>query len=167
MDIPTKILRSLNETIIWCTYKANYLQAEESTRTIDVSSVSRMGYGNSNTEDRQEIVNEVCEARRRLLAADGLIVTKDKQDLAGGKILIYEIDNTDSCGLSPVESNGYIDGDDMPGWDTWFHFLQHPTRGDCILSWVPPSFIVLTMDAIDVNPFDCISFGHLYAEINA
>lgn len=153
------LLRTFNEAIAWCSVKADCLNAEASTRSKELESLAfNMEYGKSSTNERKDIITKIFSSRRKILAEENIPVNYQNADICGGEILAYEIDQTDSCGLSPPESGGFIDDDDMPGWDTWFHSSIHKNGDFVIYSWVPPSFIELAQGAIDTNPVDCIYF---------
>lgn len=157
MNIPASVLQSLNETIAWCSKHADAKLGYLSTRLIGFEGskvLSDRSLWQLEDKKQVEYVNNLILARKKLLATD----IACNFDLAGGKVLCYEADNTDCCGLSPPETNGYIDVDDMPGWDTWFHCYTHPEEGNFILAWVPPTFIDGVQSAIECNPMDCIYF---------
>ena len=149
---------------MWCGGQVEAEKAGETSRLINFEGSDIINDYKSSFEERHRCVTSLIQTRRMLLDRQ---VNSNSIDLTGGKILRYEIDNTDSCGFSPSESNNYIDVDDMPGWDTWFHFYRHSQYGDCILCWVPPIFISLAQSAIELNPVDCICFVDLEAELSA
>ena len=58
---------------------------------------------------------------------------------------------TDLCGAAVVPSGGFLDDEDIPGWDTWFSYE------DRILScWVPRALVPFAQAGIDVIPVPCL-----------
>ncbi len=60
-----------------------------------------------------------------------------------------------SDGASEMASGGYLDGNDIPPWDTWLTEVDH-----ALIAWVP----TWARDALDAalaaNPVDCIGWIH-------
>lgn len=155
MNIPTSVIQSLNETIALCSKHADSKLGYLSTRLIDFEGrkiVESESLWRSKLQ--YEYIYNLISARSKSMGQD----FEYKFDLSGGKILCSEINNSDSCGMSPPETNGYIDVDDIPGWDTWFHCYKHPKEGNYILAWVPPEFVDGVQSAIECNPMECIYF---------
>jgi hypothetical protein len=59
-----------------------------------------------------------------------------------------------SDGTSEYESNGFFDVNDVPPWDTWFHYAE--TR---LYSWVPVDLVTLAQKGIDANMVQCIQWA--------
>lgn len=156
------VIVSLNEAIFWCSRYAQSKDAGSTTRIIPFSDEEIVKSYKSTFDQQIRCVEGLIVSRHKLVDRK---VSSIDVDMLKGEVLRYEISNTDACGLSPSESNGYIDYEDMPGWDTWFHIYENSEFGACILSWVPPSFIPLAQAAIDVNPVDCIKFVNISEEL--
>ncbi|MEH6451352.1 MAG: hypothetical protein V7765_22005, partial [Oleispira sp.] len=53
------------------------------------------------------------------------------------------------------ESTFYIDENDNPPWDTWFHYKQ-TEDGIALYSWIAPELIELINSAIEMDAYDCL-----------
>jgi hypothetical protein len=82
------------------------------------------------------------------------------RDLRGGRLLVYFPDQELADGAAEAESQGFLDVNNAPPWDTWIAFIQTP--GDAndshLISWVPREFIALVDAGIRVNPEECIAW---------
>jgi len=70
-------------------------------------------------------------------------------------------------GAAWVASNGYLDVNNVPPWDTWLLTLPpHPegSRGRLVLCWVPEWAGDLVDEGIVVEPVSCLSWATLEAE---
>jgi hypothetical protein len=85
-----------------------------------------------------------------------------RQDLAGGRILVYGPDEELSDGAAELETGGYFDANNCPPWDTWIALTEFSDggrgRAAHLFSWVPPAFESLVDRGIYVNPEGCISW---------
>jgi hypothetical protein len=104
---------------------------------------------------RKTVVESVARARH---CARRLLPERPDVDLSGdGRLLIYEPDINLSHGLEEDETDGYVDVDNIPPWDTWVAYLYEPT-GNYLLSWVPAAFVELVSAGIHVSPEVCIQW---------
>jgi hypothetical protein len=69
--------------------------------------------------------------------------------------MIYEPDINLAHGLEESETNGYVDIDNIPPWDTWVAYI-YEEKVNYLLSWVPAEFAQLVSDGIKVSPEACI-----------
>jgi len=67
-----------------------------------------------------------------------------------GRVLLAEIDVTLHDGASEWESQGFIDIEDLPPIDTWFHVLHFEKR-IFLCAWIPQAFVDLAEAGIRVN----------------
>ncbi|WP_163411199.1 hypothetical protein [Flavobacterium ajazii] len=72
-----------------------------------------------------------------------------------GKILVAEIGNTVTDGVSEIWSDGLIDFYDYPPIDTWFHLENNP-NGRLLFAWIPIEFVYNATEAMTVNCVDCL-----------
>jgi uncharacterized protein (TIGR02996 family) len=68
--------------------------------------------------ERQAIVNTLANKRAELLAGGGWQPQMPYDDLAGGRLLLFDPDGTLSDGAAAAVSHGYLDEDNLPAWDT-------------------------------------------------
>ena len=127
---------------------------------------------------RHDIVFDVASKRHRHLVANGLVrhaggrwdqllevdalgLTGVDAELATGRLLVWERDNTIDDGAGEAETGGYLDGSDMPPWDTWVAYSDSSaTRVGSLVSWVPPVFVDAIDRAIRVNAYGALYWLH-------
>jgi hypothetical protein len=114
----------------------------------------------------QAAVQFVCQARRRELARLGIPVTPVGADFSGGRILYTTID-TDSCECATEPSNGYLDLDDLPGWDTWFWHRPTDRPWGAIYCWVPAHLVELADSGLRTLPCDNVLWLQSLDELSA
>jgi hypothetical protein len=95
---------------------------------------------------RDEIVRSVIVRRSEFVRGREL-----SPDENAGKLLVYAPEENLADGAAQLESKGFFDGDNVPPWDTWVAFSH-----GILLSWIPPQFVGLAQNGIDVNPECCI-----------
>lgn len=63
-------------------------------------------------------------------------------------------------GVCTPETDGYIDADCIPGWDTWVTIVELETQDDghALLCWVPSQLCRKVDDAIAVDAASCLSW---------
>src|SRR5262245_48474104 len=150
----------LAETVAWCARHARSDDAGTSTRSpalcppvMALSKGQRLSRLLEVPGEPRAAVEAVCQARRRELARLGIPVTPVGTDLAGGRILFTTID-TDSCECATAPSNGYLDLDDLPGWDTWFCHRPTDRPWGAIYCWVPAHLVELADRGLRTLPCD-------------
>jgi hypothetical protein len=74
-----------------------------------------------------------------------------------GKILATSFEETVTDGASEIESDGFVDINDLAPIDTCFYII-YINRARIMLSWVPNEFITNAQNAIDVNCVDIIQW---------
>jgi hypothetical protein len=95
---------------------------------------------------RDEIVRSVIVRRSEFVRGREL-----SPDENAGKLLVYAPEENLADGAAQLESKGFFDGDNVPPWNTWVAFSH-----GILLSWIPPQFVGLAQNGIDVNPECCI-----------
>lgn len=143
----------LAQTIFWCAPRANKLNPKTSLRTAELRP-------HLLEENRSSAVNTVIDARELYGGKDIRKVTVPP-DLGGGRLLIY-FPNVDlACGAAEQETAGFFDVNNVPPWDTWVAYFQDEYNLDSfdteyLIAWVPPEFVSIANEGIEVNPEQCI-----------
>ena len=166
-----EVAQCLAETVTWCSRRARAEDADTSTRTLlfcppvlALPREKRLSRLLGVLGESKEAVDFVCMARRRELARLGVSIAPVGPDLAGGRILFTTID-TDSCEAATGPSNGYYDGDDLPGWDTWFYHRPTEQRSGAIYCWVPSHIVELAQYGMDVIPVMSVAWAQSLEEL--
>lgn len=144
----------LAQTIFWCAPRADKVNPATSLRTAALRPRVL-------EENRSSAVNTVVYARELHGGVDvrKAIITRD---LGGGRLLIYFPNNDLACGAAEQETAGFFDVNNVPPWDTWVTYFQDQQQNiDCfdneyLIAWIPPEFVDLANDGINVNPEQCI-----------
>jgi len=139
------VLFRITEAIAWCAPRVDISKPKDCFRSLDL--VYDPFCYDSLREGRKEVVASV--AGKRYLAL-GRPQEEPARNLAGGRLLIYEPDVNLFTGLEEDETNGYVDYDNVPPWDTWVAYIYEPKR-DYLLSWVPPEFVTLMTSGINAS----------------
>jgi len=205
---PNAILfcRQLAETIAWCTDRSSPaeagdglwtpefrpLQLPERPRPAEIINLCQRPMGSRGLYNepiadfwsythwvRGEIVNHVVEARARGLSEQGRALTEPAPDLAGGRLLLFEIDTSLMDGAAELATHGFFDGNSMPAWDTWVWYENDELRGErraalrragdqswtslnfvgSLVSWIPPHILDLVHEGLEVETSDCIQWA--------
>lgn len=147
--------RYISETLEWCAARFSMFDLAGSLRSAEL----RPGRDIINCTGQPEILNStvwaVIRQRSALLAAQGhgFASAKRSHHLAGGNLLVACPQGSLSHGLSVGLTGGFIDGDEIPPWDTWIYFSNNR-----IVSWVPHNLISAVSSAIECNAEGCISW---------
>jgi hypothetical protein len=99
-------------------------------------------------------VNELIAKRSALLRSRCPDEALEIEPKVEGKILIYRPSDNLADGAAEYSSNGFFDVNNVPPWDTWFHFSD-----GSLLSWVPNLLVPLAQEGIDANPEECIRWA--------
>jgi len=103
------------------------------------------------------IVDELCIRRRRVLAA----WNATHPTTTNGRIL-FSAAPTEMVfdGVSQAESRGFFDEHDLPPWDLWLGYGRDPADNRWkLVAWVPAEYVGDAQRGIDVNAFECLSWG--------
>jgi hypothetical protein len=143
----------LAQAIAWCASHADLSTPSTSLRSSELYRPSQ--FPGSRTSAVHGVV------WRREVAVGKTEPVRSADDLAGGRLLVYLPDEQLADGAAEVESNGFFDVENVPPWDTWvadFHYGTdfRPWASDVLISWVPPEFVGLADQGINVNPEECI-----------
>lgn len=144
------IRQRLSETVRWCSSHATLEDPAGSTRHPglmppvfrEIPERERTGEL-MHSEIQLKCVDFICEKRAALLEEKpGSVNSLRIASISDGRIIATEF-NSDMCEFAESESRGFVDVEDIPGWDTWFH-----AEGGATYCWVPPQFIELANNAV-------------------
>lgn len=155
MDTPTfeQFKVRLAQTIFWCASRADKGNPSTSLRTPELR--PRLL-----EESRSAAVATVANARE-LHGGEEIRNATIPPALGGGRLVIYFPNYDLACGAAEQETLGFFDINNVPPWDTWVAYLQDEYNADSfdteyLVAWVPPEFVSLANEGIDVNPEQCI-----------
>lgn len=203
--LPGNLLaRRIAETVAWCDAHADSQNPADCLRTrvlrpANWSAAPDMSvpfdYDWQKTgEANATVVETLAERRADMLHSIGQYpeeVSLATLDLRGGRLLVMAPEDSDWCGLSEAETDGFIDLLDVPAWDTWIYYREEATTPEpeyirctqkalCssygshysnwqpnlavryLLCWVPAPFLNRTEMGIRVNPVECIFWASDY-----
>lgn len=115
-----------------------------------------------------KIVAQLALKRAALLQAQGIPLLQLVKPLTGGRLLAFTPDGTLSDGAAKLATQGFVDDDNLPAWDTWIWYVTNDLvsnlewwRGcnSYLLSWVPDVLVEVIEAGIDVNPEECLRWA--------
>ena len=148
--------RSLAQTIFWCAARADLERPATSLRTPELRP-------HLLAESRSYAVDGVVN-RRELQGGAEIRNATLPNDLAGGRLLIYFPNDDLACGAAEQETSGFFDINNVPAGDTWVMYFrdQYPNPDsfdtEYLIAWIPPAFVQLAGNGINVNPEQCIQW---------
>lgn len=194
-DLLTVFRWRLAETITWCEAHGSLADPINSLRAPALQPACMVNepdysYDWGGTDAKQATIRILSETRADLLRAAGLYPAAPAMNVGHGRLLVSDPEDSDICGLSVVESLGFIDDRDVPPWDTWLwygdepgnhtlEFLQRmeayerkyhnrafipPAAKRHWLCWIPTLFVPLVDGGIAVNPVECFWWAREYKE---
>jgi len=168
----------LGETRAWCASQDWSANPAEGLRTAlfrpsEQASVEQTfrGYGGfwkKTPQQRQQIVEQLALKRAALLQEQGIPLLQFVKPLTGGRLLAFTPDGTLSDGAAKLATQGFVDDDNLPAWDTWIWYVTNDRvsnlewwRGcnSYLLSWVPDVLVEVIEAGIDVNPEECLRWA--------
>jgi hypothetical protein len=153
---------SLAETIAWVTKHALATDAGRTTRSAALrppwfppdggatDGVTLIQLLLTPGEPRRAL-DFIVAQRRAELAKGQVAVGPSDGDFAGGRILCTDF-NSDQCCAATDISGGFLDDEDIAGFDTWFHHLDTGEHGGVIACWVPPHLLNHADRGVNVIP---------------
>ena len=136
----------LAETITWCKRRVDISDPKWSLR----SEALKPAYDYHSPDDPPlwndaTLIQSIVDRRTYCLAQSGIAI-KTSTDLNGGRLLLCYFNETNFNECSADCSRWFYDGNDNPPWDSWVGYV-----GDALVSWVPPQFLDLAADGMDVE----------------
>jgi hypothetical protein len=162
--VPPDFIKRLHETIVWCVSRVNTSNPKYCLRSDEL----RPDYEFSSEPDYDvdvwadvQMINKVVDSRSQLMPAAALGTEVDI-DLAGGRLLIHFLDESNHNCLTADITSYYLDFNDTPPWDTWVQAfipeaLAHqsldsvPIAYAFLISWVPPEFLETVNEATEAE----------------
>lgn len=162
--VPQDFSRRLHETIAWCVPRVNISTPKHCLRSAEL----RPDYDFSSEPDYDvdiwaaniEMINKVVDSRSRLLKPAAPQPTDI--DLAGGRLLIHFLHESNFNGLTAYITSYFLDNNDTPPWDTWVDAFIPELWADqppdevqrlftFLISWVPPEFLKVVNEATEAE----------------
>ena len=108
------------------------------------------------------MINKVVDSRSLISNAHKEPFTELDIDLAGGRLLIHFLGESNHNGLTADITSYYLDNNDTPRWDTWVQAfvpesLAHqslysvPSEYAFLISWVPSEFLEVVDEATEAE----------------
>lgn len=136
----------LAETVAWVLSRVDRDRAGVTTRSPELRppwpNEDPIGWLWQSRENARLLLDHVALARRLALTRHQIDIAYVDERLAGGRILCTDF-STDQSGAATDPSNGFLDDDDIPGWDTWFHHVDNGRFGGLMYCWIPPQLVDL------------------------
>lgn len=155
-------LKSLEETVTWCNKHAVISDAKNSLRQVFQEPLNEYvpEYGRV-MPNYSKIVPQLIAERANILEKSNFQSNSVPLDLLGGRLFVSEPDNSLDDGMAEQESDGFIDGANVPVEDSWVYWFEgevtpFDSNVGFIISYVPKIFIQKVQDGIDVNPEECV-----------
>src|SRR5918996_3566219 len=123
--VPQHFIKRLHETIAWCVPRVDVSTPKYCLRSAqlrpDYEFSSRPGDHVDVWADI-EMINRVVDSRSQLLGP-ATPLTELHIHLAGGRLLIHFLYESNDNGLTADITSYYLDNNDTPPWDTWSRHL--------------------------------------------
>ena len=163
--VPANFRKKLHETIAWCIPRVNISNPKYCLRSAQL----RPNYEFSLRPDADvdlwadiQMINNVLDSRSLLSSAGEDPLSESDIDLAGGRLLIHFLDESNHNGLTADITSYYLDHNDTPPWDTWVQAfvpesLAHqspdsvPSEYAFLISWVPSEFLKAVDEATEAE----------------
>jgi hypothetical protein len=152
----------LAEAINWCTSRVNIDDPEHCLRSPETHPIPVY---RPEIDDWQKAVNDLITKRANLLQQAKSYPTSPAKSLNRGRLFLFFPFETLSDGAAENASDGFLDFENTPPWDTWLALLigenAKPfwSKNLLLICWVPAEFEDLANDGINVNPESCICWG--------
>ena len=166
MSVPLQFVKKLHETIAWCVPRVDVNNPKYCLRSAQL----RPNYEFSSWPGTDvdlwwadlHMINKVVASRSQLLTPSRTVFTEQKIDLAGGRLLIHFLHESNHNGATADITSYYLDNNDTPPWDTWVQAfipesLTHdspdsvPSAYAFLISWVPPEFLEAVNEATEAE----------------
>lgn len=109
-----------------------------------------------------QMIDEVVKSRARFSSVGKNAIRERDIDLAGGRLLIHFLGESNHNGLTADITSYYLDYNDTPPWDTWVQafvpesFARQapdaiPGEYPFLISWVPSEFLKAVDEAAEAE----------------
>lgn len=115
-------------------------------------------------KSKEEVVLTVCRRRAELIVNNEVNTGATK---ISGRVLCFYPELSLQDAVAYVASDGFIDQDDCPPWDTWLFYsnkdieMYHDDEHSCLYSWVPEMFVSQVNNAISEDTYDCLVWAEV------
>jgi hypothetical protein len=155
-----RFVRNLSETIAWCMRSFDRSDPKGSLRNFEPEDLHL-------DSQESQVLNVSLKRSDRLRTIEQGDPPR-ASGLGGGRLLAYFPDENLRHGLAEWETNGFLDGDDIPPFDTWVWF-ERATDADTfeggearatsfLVAWVPSELINSVDRAIEMDPAPCLAW---------
>jgi hypothetical protein len=151
---------SLRDTVQWCAARVAPDNPKECLRTL--RSYTAESFVHLSHRKRLSVVKKLIRERR---AQVDIHYPPDESVISAGKLLLFYPDQSLSDGAAESASEGFLDADNAPAWDTWVFYgtdgsgSQKDWDVNILISWVPKEMISLVHHGIAVNPESCFDWA--------
>ena len=163
--VPQDFIKSLHETIAWCRPRVSISIPKHCLRSAQL----RPDYEFSSDPEYDVdlwvdvgMINKVVDSRSQCFTPATSLLTELDIDLAGGRLLIHFLGESNCNGATAEVTSYYLDNNDTPPWDTWVQvFIPEswsllspdtvPTEFPFLISWVPPQFLQAVNEATEIE----------------
>ena len=161
-SVPQQFIKRLHETIAWCVPRVNSNDPKYCLRSAELRPEYKFDSDPGYDVDiwaTAQMIDRVVASRSQLVSPPTL---GSGIDLAGGRLLIHFLDESNHNGATADETSYFLDNYDTPPWDTWVEAfipetLAHqspdsiPTEFAFLISWVPPQFLETVHEATEIE----------------
>ena len=162
-DAPPHFTKRLFETIAWCVPRVNISDPKYCLRSAQLKPDYEFSLQPDYDVDlwaNIHMIRKVVDSRSQLLSSPTTRFREQDIDLAGGRLLIHFLDESNHNGITAWLTSCYLDNNDTPPWDTWIQAfipesLAHqspdsvPSVYAFLISWVPPQFLKAVDEATE------------------
>ena len=155
-SLPKEFEVSLYEARQWCAAHARLSAPRTSLRHAELLP------SHLSADDPDEVSRELAVDPASLVAH--VVQTRRAQlpkvaGSAAGRLFAYHPEENLCDGAAVAESEGFLDVENAPPWDTWVGWIEgnagQPESG-CLLAWVPGVFCPHANGGVEVNAEECI-----------
>lgn len=149
----------LAESAVWCTHRLDLNDLGNSLRSLDLI--------NPLSKSRFHTVYDCNSTRKSVLQHHKLNPIEIPYDLIlSGRLLVYYPEMNLADGAAYVATDGFLDNNNMPPWDSWLDYFEEPYdesqhlggTHNYLISWVPAPLIDKVTKGIEWNPEKCIEW---------
>jgi len=162
---PPHFTKTLLETIAWCVPRVNFSDPKYCLRSAELRPDYEFSWRPDEDVDLWAdvpMIKKVVASRSQLLSPATALRTEHDIDLAGGRLLLHFLGESNDNKVTADVTSYYLDHSDTPPWDTWIEAfipesLAHlspdsiPSEYPFLISWVPPEFLEVVDEATELE----------------
>ncbi len=164
-SVPESFVTRLRETVAWCQGRANLNDPKYCLRSPQLKPDVEFDLQSPYDVDiwvEPRMINQVVALRSKLVFQAPVPSTGLTVDLAGGRLLVHFLDESNHNGLTADITSSFLDYNDTPPWDTWVQVYipepsiyqspnSVPSADAFLISWVPPEFLEMVDEATEAE----------------